>query len=48
MKKNFQTYKGFGIHFIRGSYRTIAHANPQFENTNLTKLKKEINQYLKS
>jgi len=40
-------YKGFTINYLRGEYRADAYANPQFSNTNLAKLKREINQYLK-
>ena len=40
-------YKGFTINYIKGEYRANAYANPEFINTNLAKLKKEINQYLK-
>lgn len=41
-------YKGYGINYINGAYRAEAYANPSFSNTNLAKLKKRINQYLKS
>lgn len=41
-------YKGFTINHMRGQYRADAYANPSFYNTNLAKLKGEINQYLKS
>lgn len=41
-------YKGFTINFLRGEYIADAYANPQFNNTNLTKLKIQINQYLKT
>ena len=41
-------FKGFGINFIRGEWRAEAYANPSFYNTNLTKLKKEINNYLRN
>lgn len=40
-------FKGFTITFIRSEWRAEAHASPQFCNTNLSKLKKEINHYLK-
>jgi hypothetical protein len=45
-KKDPIQYKGFTINYIGGEYRADAYANPQFTNTNLAKLKKEINQYL--
>jgi hypothetical protein len=41
-------YKGFGINFYHNQYEAAAYANPTFCNTNLRKLKKEINSYLKS
>jgi hypothetical protein len=41
-------YKGFTINYLRGEYRADSYAGPQFSNTNLAKLKKEINQYLKT
>jgi hypothetical protein len=47
-KKDPIQYKGFTINYIGGEYRADAYANPQFTNTNLAKLKKEINQYLKT
>ena len=47
-KKDPIQYKGFTINYLRGEYRADAYANPQFTNTNLAKLKKEINQYLKT
>jgi hypothetical protein len=47
MKKTPTTYKGFTINYIRGLYRADAYANPQFSNTNFSKLKKEINEYLR-
>lgn len=47
-RKRILHYKGFVINFLYGEYRADAYANPQFTNTNLSKLKKEINQYLKS
>jgi len=39
-------YKGFTIYFIHGEWFAGAYANPGFYNTNLSKLKKEINKYL--
>ena len=46
-KKDQIQYKGFTINYLRGEYRADAYASPQFTNTNLAKLKKEINEYLK-
>ena len=46
-KKDPIQYKGFTINYLRGEYRADAYASPQFTNTNLAKLKKEINQYLR-
>ncbi|MBC8306201.1 MAG: GNAT family N-acetyltransferase [Pelagibacterales bacterium] len=46
-KKDPIQYKGFTINYLRGEYRADAYASPQFTNTNLAKLKKEINEYLK-
>ena len=40
-------YKGYGINFYHNEYRASAYANPTFTHTNLKKLKKLINQYLK-
>lgn len=40
-------YKGFGINWISGEYTARAYANPTFTNTNLKKLKQQINEYLK-
>jgi hypothetical protein len=51
MKKlsSFYTqYKGFGINYVQGAYRAEAHANPQFTETSLARLKKLINNYLKA
>ena len=39
-------YKGYGINYINGNYRAESYANESFYNTNLTKLKKDINNYL--
>jgi|GEM_PF-3840310 len=47
MKKEYQTYKGFGINLIRNEYTASAYANPTFFGSNLAKIKKAINQYLK-
>ena len=41
-------YKGYGITKIGLEYRASSYANPEFSNNNLSKLKKEINEYLKS
>lgn len=41
-------FKGFGITYQRKTYTAAAYANPTFYNSNLAKLKTEINQYLKS
>ena len=46
-KKTPIQYKGYTINYINGEYRADAYSNPQFTNTNLAKLKKEINQYLR-
>ena len=49
-KRKYSTteiYKGYGISKINGEYRANCYANPQFANSNIAKLKKEINQYLK-
>jgi hypothetical protein len=46
-KKDPIQYKGFTINYLRGEYRADAYASPQFTNTNLAKLKKEINEYLR-
>jgi hypothetical protein len=40
-------YKGLCILFIRGEYRAEAYASPQFTDTNLKRLKKKIDNYLK-
>ena len=51
MKKStsfYQQYKGYGIRFINGEYRAEAYASPQFTETNLSRLKKIINNYLKN
>ena len=40
-------YKGFNITYVNRKWRALAYANPQFDNPNLSKLKKEINKYLK-
>lgn len=47
MKKDFQTYKGYGINLVNNQYRAEAYANPTFYSNNLAKLKKAINQYLR-
>jgi hypothetical protein len=39
-------YKGFGIRFVNNEYRAESHSSPQFTETNLTMLKKLINNYL--
>jgi len=41
-------YKGYTINYIRGEYRAEAYGNPQFTDTNLSKLKSKINKYLRS
>ena len=46
-KKDPIQYKGFTINYLRREYRADAYASPQFTNTNLAKLKKEINEYLR-
>lgn len=49
MKPTMPTqYKGFTINRIGNTYRADAYASPQFSGTNLNKLKKEINNYLKN
>jgi hypothetical protein len=40
-------FKGFGINFQHDQYEAEAYANPTFTNTNLKKLKQEINIYLR-
>jgi hypothetical protein len=40
-------YKGFGINWRSGEYKAAAYSNPTFTNTNLGKLKQQINEYLK-
>lgn len=42
----FIAYKGYGILKIKGEWRAEAYANPTFYDTNLTKIKAKINQYL--
>ena len=44
----YTQYKGFGISYVQGEYRAEAYANPQFTETSLVRLKKLINNYLKS
>lgn len=39
-------YKGYTINFIRGNYRAEAYGNPQFSETSLAKVKKQIDSYL--
>jgi hypothetical protein len=47
LKRGYPAYfKGYGVNYINGNYRAAAYANPEFENKSLSKLKKEINQYL--
>ena len=46
-KKKPTLYKGFTINYINGEYRATAYGNPSFYNTNLIKLKGDINKYLK-
>lgn len=41
-------YKGYGITKYNKEYRAGAYANPQFSDTNLTRLKITINKYLRS
>jgi hypothetical protein len=48
MKTKYKQYKGFGINYINGSYRAEAYSSPQFTETNLTRLKKLIDNYLKT
>ena len=47
---NYDTvyFKGFGIIKKGKTYQAEAYANPTFLNTNLNKLKKDINKYLSS
>lgn len=45
--KTVLQYKGYTITFW-GVWQARAYANESFDNTNLAKLKKEINNYLKS
>ena len=40
-------YKGFGINFCQGQYQATAYDKPTFTNTNLKKLKQQINEYLR-
>ncbi len=40
-------HKGFGINWRSGEYTASAYANPTFTNTNLRKLKQEINECLR-
>ena len=47
MKQKFQTYKGYGISLNSNQYIAKCYANPTFYGTNLAKIKKAINQYLK-
>ena len=47
MKKSIQYYKGFGINLIQNEYTASAYANPTFYGTNVAKIKKAINQYLR-
>ncbi len=46
-KKEYQTYKGYGINLIQKEYTASAYANPTFYGTNISKIKKAINQYLR-
>lgn len=39
-------YRGFCITYIRNEWRAEAYGNPQFCNTNMKKLKDQINTYL--
>lgn len=43
----YTIYKGYAITKINGEYRAEAYANPSFYSTNLAKIKKQINQYLR-
>ena len=47
MKKEFQQYKGFGISYVGNTYTATAYANPTFQGTNIAKIKRAINQYLR-
>ena len=42
------TYKGFTINYTQGKYRAEAYGEDQLSNSNFSKLKKEINDYLKT
>jgi hypothetical protein len=42
------SYKGYTIIFVGNNWRALAYANPQFDNSNLKELKKQINNYLKN
>lgn len=48
-EKNRHTeyYRGFGINFYRGEWVASAYANPTFYDTNKSRLKKQIRDYLK-
>ena len=47
MKKEYQTYKGYGINLIQKEYTALSYANPGFFGSNLSKIKRAINQYLR-
>jgi len=47
MKKEYQTYKGYGIRLIKNEYTASTYANPTFYGNNINKIKKAINDYLR-
>ena len=47
-KRRTEYYRGFVINFIRGEWRATAYGNPTFYDTNKSRLKKQIRDYLKS
>lgn len=46
-RKNPIQYKGFTINYLRGEYRADSFSGDQFTDTNLARLKKKINKFLK-
>lgn len=47
MKKEYQTYKGYGIECRKRQYIAKCYANPTFYGNNIAKIKIAINQYLR-
>jgi hypothetical protein len=47
MKLKFQLYKGYGIYLKENQYQASCYGNPFFYVTNLAKIKRAINKYLK-